>query len=335
MADNLKLSAAEIVATTAPLSTDLAMLVVDPAGTPLTKKAELRYLLGAGLPGCNLIKNSPGQIPIDGAEPQWWDDSANATLTDEDAAGEGIPDGTERVFKLVTSANDAYGYQTFTFANEELLDAGTTVVTFSCELYCGTADKASIGIYGSNLGLQESAQVGASAWEFVTVPNITLHASDTSIEVRFICDTDTAFIRNPVLNLGSMPMPWMPRQIRYIPTSLSTQFSLDPTTDVAWSDTDCTANSDPLAVGISGYGLCYEPDGTLASHVTLSHDSAVIGADQIICRASVSVLGQNARRYAARLACDDSQVLRYDVNEVDADTDVKAAFYISGYWMWG
>jgi len=144
---------------TAPLGTDILAVIDDPSGAPAVQYIEVGDLLGDF--GVNLVCNSPGQIITDGAEPQWWDDVANAIITDEDTAGEGIADKFERCFKVVTTANDAYGYQTLTFANEALLDAGVTVVSFSCWVYCATGNKASIGIYGTNLGLQESSQAGA------------------------------------------------------------------------------------------------------------------------------------------------------------------------------
>ena len=78
----------ELTETTTPVSTDLAYLVVDPGGTPLDRKVEIGTLLGNLGAWANLAKNSPGQITVDGAEPQWWDASGSATLTDEDAAGE-------------------------------------------------------------------------------------------------------------------------------------------------------------------------------------------------------------------------------------------------------
>ena len=177
MADQ-KLTA--LAAITDPISDDIVYIVDDPGGAPVSRKTEVRYIVGTGDARNNLVQNSPGQIVVDGAEPQWWDEVANATITDEDTAGEGIADKTERVFKVVTVANDVYGYQTLTFANEELLDAGQTVVSLSCWVYCADASKASIGIYGANLGLQESGQVGAGAWELLTVENITLDGADAS-----------------------------------------------------------------------------------------------------------------------------------------------------------
>jgi len=125
--------------------------------------------------GKNLVKNSPGQIMRDGVLPQWWLASANCTFTDEDAAGEGIADITERIYKAVTTADDKYGYQVFTFADEDLLDAGQTVVSISMKVYCAAANKASIGLYGTNLGLQESSQhSGGATWETLTVEAKTL-----------------------------------------------------------------------------------------------------------------------------------------------------------------
>jgi hypothetical protein len=136
-------------------------------GTDATLSAEINSY---DFYGRNLVKNSPGQIVTDGAEPQWWDDVTNATITDEDAAGEACSDLFERVFKVVTTADDVYGYGTATFADEELLDAGATVVSFGVWVWCSSANVASIGIYGTNLGLQESAQhTGGSGWELLTV----------------------------------------------------------------------------------------------------------------------------------------------------------------------
>jgi hypothetical protein len=142
----------ELTATTAPLSTDLFYLAKDPSGVPLSRSVEGRYVFGSGGAAGNLIKNSPGQIVVDGAEPQWWDDSGSATMTDEDAAGEGIPDISERVFKVVTVLNDHYGYQTVTMADEERLDAGVTVVSLSAWVYCATGAKASIAINDRSQG---------------------------------------------------------------------------------------------------------------------------------------------------------------------------------------
>ena len=93
----------ELTAITDSISTDIIYLVHDPGGTPVDRKIEIGSLLGNDGAWVNLVKNSPGQIygaAKDGAEPEWWDDIADATITDEDAAGEGIPELTERVFKV-------------------------------------------------------------------------------------------------------------------------------------------------------------------------------------------------------------------------------------------
>lgn len=323
-----------LTATTAPLSTDLMYFAKDPSGVPLSRSAEYRYVIGTGDARNNLIQNSPGQIVTDGAEPQWWDDVASATMTDEDAVGEGIPDITARVFKVVTIANDVYGYQTLTFADEEMLDAGITVVSLSCWVYCATGAKASIAINGANLGLQESGQVGAGAWELLTVENITLNGADVSIEVRLIVDTDTAWFTMPMLNLGSKPFPWMPRQEKFIPATSSTQYDLNTTGDVAWSDTDCTANTDPLATAVFVRLSVQEADGILGSTNNVGHSDDLTGGDGGACSARVIVLNIAYYFSTSRIACNDSQVIRYSVNEADADSDVRAIALLYGYWMW-
>ena len=75
----------ELTEATSPVSTDLVYAVVDPSGTPLDRKIEVGTLLGNLGAWCNLAMNSPGQVygaGKDGNEPEWWDDVASATITD-------------------------------------------------------------------------------------------------------------------------------------------------------------------------------------------------------------------------------------------------------------
>lgn len=313
---------------TAPLGTDVLPVIDDPAGTPASQYIEIGDLLGEF--GVNLAMNSPGQIVTDGVEPQWWDDVANATITDEDTAGEGIADKFERCFKVVTTANDVYGYQTLTFANEALLDAGVTVVSFSCWVYCATGSKASIGIYGTNLGLQESSQAGAGAWTLLKVENITLNAADASIELRLIVDTDTAWFACPMLNVGSKALPWRGRDLQMIQKQDVIHINLAATGDVAWSDSDATANTHPLAVWVFLRLWAWDtaqPGDTLQC----SHDD-VFGTDvgTIIASDGPDTFG----RMQGTVQMNDSQVFRYMVSEIDADNDMLANVYIESYWRW-
>ena len=285
--------------------------------------------------GSNLIKNSPGQIVVDGAEPQWWDEVANATITDEDAAGEACSDLFERVFKVVTIADDVYGYQTLTFADEQLLDAGATVVSLSIWVWCAAAIVASIGIYGTNLGLQESPQhTGGSGWELLVVENITLDAADATIQVRLICDTGTAFFAAPMLNVGPRALRYVARDTIFVPAASVQIFDLNTTGDVAWSDTDCTAASDPLAWMFSLYTFITEPDGAALSTLDIGHNDTILGADVRVMRNVVHIINQFFYKDTPPIISDDQQVIRYMVNEVDVDNDVRAYASVVGYWKW-
>ena len=282
--------------------------------------------------GSNLVKNSPGQIVTDGAEPQWWDDVTNATITDEDAAGETIPEKSERVFKVVTTADDVYGYQTFTFSDESLLDAGQTTLSFGCWVYCASASKASIGIYGTNLTLQESSQhSGDSTWEWLAIENKTLHASDTSIEVRLIVDTGTAYFCMPMLTAGSVPRSWMVRNTQYVPITIITVLDMNTTGDVGWSSEDVTPETSPLCTHVHVRAAISEADGASTSYALVGH--AVLAADSDALQASVQIVGPTFN-HISRISCDDSQQLRYTVEEVDADNDVRFRIRLIGYWRW-
>ena len=322
----------DLTETTTPVSTDLAYLVVDPDGTPLDRKIEIGTLLGNLGAWVNLAMNSPGQIVVDGAEPQWWDDSGSATMTDEDTAGEGIADKHERCFKVITTGDDHYGYQTLTFSNESLLDAGNTVVSFSCWVWCDAASTASIGIYGTNLGLQESDQhTGSSTWELLTVENITLDAADTAIQLRLIVDTDTAYFTMPMLNPGSCVLPWTPRNTQHIFTY---QEALNRTDgDLAWSDLDLTAFTDPLATSVDLEILIREADGTAGSYIGIGHSDNLM-ADQFVCLLAVKLVIGSFWESGHHICCDDGQLIRYTVSEADADNDVDTIIRVVGYWRW-
>lgn len=281
--------------------------------------------------GKNLIKNSPGQIVTDGTEPQWWDDVANATLTDVDLAGEAIAEKAKRAFKAVTIADNVYGYQTLTFADEDLLDAGETMVSLGVWVYCASAAKASIGLYGTNLGLQESSQAGAGVWTLLKVEGITLNAGDTSIQVRLIVDTDTAWFTMPMLNVGPKALPWVPRGWKRVQLQFVTQVGLGATGDVAWSDTDCTANSHPLAVWYHIQLYCNDVHAA-GSNAIVSHDD-VFGADVAIVRNRELVANQY-QFFNGDVQCNDSQVIRYYYDEPDADNDGSIFLYLNSYWMW-
>lgn len=281
----------------------------------------------------NIVKNSPGQIVTDGVEPQWWDDSGSATLTDEDAAGEAIPDKFERVFKLVTTADDHYGYQTETFADEYLLDAGTTVVSLSVWVYCASANVASVGLYGTNLGLEESAQhTGSSAWELLTVEGITLDAADTSIQVRLICDTGTAYFAAPMLNVGARALPWLPRGEKYVARTAVVQLNLPNTGDVAWTTTDCTANTDPLATGVHLYVEFACDAADVQSRINIGHGNVLMGGTDTAYLVRPTNGFSNCEQGFVR--CDDDGTIQYNINEIDGDNDLNISVQIVGYWMW-
>jgi hypothetical protein len=75
----------------------------------------------------NEFRNFPSLEKADAAQPEWWEEEdGNATLTEEDTAGESITETWERCLKLVTTG-DKYAYQRFTYADEPRLKSGRTV----------------------------------------------------------------------------------------------------------------------------------------------------------------------------------------------------------------
>lgn len=300
-------------------------------GTAPLLTAEVNYY---DFYGRNLVRNSPGQIVTDGAEPQWWDDVANATITDEDCAGEGIADITERCYKVVTTANDVYGYQTFTFADEDLLDAGQTVISEGIWVWCASGSKASVAIYGANLGLQESSQhAGSSAWELLKVENITLDAADTSIEVRLIVDTGTAYFTMPMLNAGPRALPWRTRSKKYQQITASYGYTAGPHTEtLAWTEYDWTALTDALAVRGDHVSWLRQTAAHLCYFFGRPGYDEATGAD---VRAGI-IRKDDVTEVTMRFEVDmdDRQVWDYYTENVDGATFTWFQINIVGYWMW-
>jgi hypothetical protein len=237
------------------------------------------------------------------------------------------------VFKLVTIADDKYGYQRFPFADEWALDAGATEVSLIVPVWCAAANTASVGLYGTNLGLQESDQhTGGSTWEYLKVEGVTLDAADTALDLRLICDTGTAFFGPMTLCIGPKAVMLKPRGLSYHIIDHAAQIDLNATGDVAWSDSDCTGNTDNLAVLVQLVGRLTEANGTAGSNTTIGH-SDDLWTDEVAIRSHQPVLSQPD--YASgTVMCNDSQVVRYQVQEADADNDCDVAWWITGMWTW-
>ena len=315
--------------------TDLLHTIDDVAGVPDNLSLTISLLMGGGQNiGRNMVKNSPGQIVTDNAEPQWWADVANAVITDEDAAGEGIEEKTERVFRVVTVADDVYGLQNYSYADEDLMDAGETVLSLGCWVWCDAAATASVAIYGDNLGLQESSQhSGGSSWEWLTVENQTLDGADTDLMIRLIVDTDTAYFTMPTLNVGPVARPWVARGLQYVAIQHADVINSGGLTDIPYSDVDFTATTDNLALMVQ-VGILFSETGPSGSNVIFAHSDDVVGGDAEIVNEWIGT--GNLRFHAANgiLFVSDGQVARYFLNEGDADSDITLVARTLGYWRW-
>jgi hypothetical protein len=145
-------------------------------------------------------------------------------------------------------------------------------------------------------------------------------------------ETGTAFFAAPMLNVGTKSLQWRPRGIKFQLVANVAQAS-GTTGDVAWSDTDCTANTDPLACLIAFRLQASEPNGTMGSRLWMAHSDTIVGSDQAIQFATIHVAVLTMSSWAI-LRCDDGQVVRYTVTEEDADNDVTWGCQLTGYWMW-
>ena len=159
----------------------------------------------------NLIKNYPSLEGADGTAPLWWS-SANATITEEDAAGEGLTSPpNERVLKVVTSAPNGIIRQDFVPANERLLSDSNTTVSFGAKVWVVTAGTLTLRLLDSAAGtIVSTTTTTTGGWVYLYVTG-TIGANTLRAEILHSASGATFYVANPQLNTGPAVAPFRPR----------------------------------------------------------------------------------------------------------------------------
>lgn len=197
----------------------------------------------------NEVMNFPSIESADDAQPEWWEeDSANATLTEVDVAGESITETYERALKVVTTASNAYGYQQYTYADQPRLKSGRQA-SVSVAVWCVGGATARIRLQASGGSLGASSSATAAAWTILTVEDKTL--SGTNVQLRLEVESGTAYFVPLGLRIGTTaPTNEMaPRgtRFRWLDASVSVKTLSGLGDEAAWTDIDITANTSNLA----------------------------------------------------------------------------------------
>ena len=281
----------------------------------------------------NEIMNFPSLEGADDAQPEWWEESAGtATLTEVDVAGEaGITESYERALKMVTTA-DVYGYQTYTYADQQRLKSGNTVsVRVAVWAVGGVTARVRLQSTVGSLGV---ATTTAAAWTVLEVEGVVLDG--TAVDLRFEVATGTAYFIPLGFSVASTASTLRPRGLRYVIKDPSVDaVLLTGASDSAFADVDVSANTHNLAAMVQL--LCALHEFTAANDWQLyirrngSAEGEDLRARATAVAASTDQIGINS----INILLDDQQVFEWSLNRSAGATTLDAGqIAIRGYWMW-
>jgi len=280
----------------------------------------------------NEIQNFPAIEPADGAQPEWWEESAGtATLTEEDVAGEGITETYLRALKLVTTA-DVYAYQRYTYATEKRLKSGRVI---SCTVAVWSVGETTAAIeVATSAGVKATATTTTAGWTIIRIENITLDG--TYLELRLKANNGTAYFVPLGLNIGPKAFALRPRGLAYrfvdSPPAIKTLTGLGD--EATWTDIDLTASTSALAAiallthylvdAVDNFDLAYRRNGSSDDAVTNQNRVASIQNDVV-----ERDIGQRT------VLLDDQQIFEYYLDRYGGSTILDfGEIYLNGWLEW-
>lgn len=286
----------------------------------------------------NLVKNYPAYNfeYITGLLPEWWEVGGTATLTEEDATGEGIPQKHERVLKvLITNGGGPdYVYQNFDTDAEPTLDENVTKVSVSAWVYLpsgASPGTVTMQLYDNDAGssLGTATTTTTDTWVYLTIENITIQQNT---QLRFYCSGDETgfYVCMPMMNVGSQVMPWSPRGTLFIEVNDTLASNVDPADSNYATGTftgSALGNWEKLVCRMMLWAR-YKNETTAGRYVYVRMYNSN--------RSAIIVYNQNTSVYCAGhavLACDDQQRMEYRVETGAGETE---SLYITamGVWVW-
>jgi hypothetical protein len=279
----------------------------------------------------NEIRNFPSIEFADGAQPEWWEESAGtATLTEEDVAGESITESWDRCLKVVTTA-DVYAYQQFTYADEQRLKAGKVVsARVAVWSVSGVTARVRIQDSGGSLGV---ATTTAAAWTILTVENKTL--TGTNVQLRLEVNNGTAYFVPLAFGIGtSAPAELRGRGLRYIDKAaeaLNTTGVADPN---VYTDLDLTSVTSNLAAVASVYFNVLH--GATATGWDIFARRKGASTDFLVAALPNFTATSLAFRVIndATIGMDDGQNIQYKIDRWTGSGTMDIAIGVRGWWEW-
>lgn len=277
----------------------------------------------------NEIMNFPSMEQADGAQPEWWEVSANTTLTEEDVAGEGITENYERCHKVVTTADNAYGYQRYTYADQPRVKSGRALSVLVA-VWSVSGVTARIRLQ-SSVGSLDVATTTVAAWTVLKLEGAALDG--TYVDLRFGVDTGTAYFVPLGLCIGEKAVPLALRGLIYYwkaPTEVKSLTGIGD--EDTWTDVDCTSATSNLAYIAQLNAAMY--DDTSGDVFTLAARRDGGGSGGYVWMQVRGSTPMNTTSQAC-LMLSDVQIFEYKLDrEAGSGTVNWGTIQVIGWWEW-
>lgn len=281
----------------------------------------------------NEIMNFPSMEQADGAQPEWWEVSANATLTEEDVAGEGITETFERCLKVVTTADNAYAYQRYTYADQPRTKSGRALSVLIA-VWSVSSVTARIRLQ-SSVGSLDVTTTTAAAWTILKLEGAALDG--TYVDLRFGVDTGTAYFVPLGLCIGGKAIPLAPRGLVYRHKDTGTQLvNLGGKGDEdTWTDLDCAAGSSNLACMAKCTSFLLNAVSSQFRLYVRRNGSATAKDDSSRLIYLDGALNDEYQGRWFEVLLDDGQIFEYNLDRTSgADNIEYGGINLIGWWEW-
>jgi hypothetical protein len=289
----------------------------------------------------NLIRNFPSIEKADGAQPNWWNETGDGTLTEEGATGETIPQTYgERVLKMVASADNATtpdnivqefrtnDVATTTAYVEQSLDDNVTKISCRVWVYTATAGTTTLELYdnGAAASLGTDTTTATSIWTELKIENITVQ-DQTQLRIRHSANSATFYVAQPQLNVGATVGFYKPRGYIYREEHVQDVLNTNPG-GTGWTDLDFNSNTSSATMAIN-IGILVGSTANHAAYVRRngSSDAQDRGTLCALAIAAGDILGS----IDPFVVTDASQIIEWSVNSA---TVSSLLISLRGYWEW-
>lgn len=276
----------------------------------------------------NLIKNYPSLELADGALPDWWSAYGTATVTEEDATGESLSSPpNERVLKCVTGSTFQGLTQTWAQADEPALQASDSVLSAGVWVYVVDAGTLTMRLRDTVSGDTASdSTTTTGSWIWLEANNFAVSTGTLQFQFYHSASGATFYIANPVVNIGTVVLPWRPRGLRYVEAFNNAVLNTSPAGS-SWYDLDLNSYCGNNGVIAHLFSVLHTGTGEQAFYFRKNGSSRSQDGTTVLGHCESTYTG-GALTHLQIL--DDSQILEWSADTFNPDIVTS----LQGYWEW-